>query len=182
MSGKRSHPATGTNRRSGVCGYCDLVADQKPPRMAAGELETLLALLQYQRDSLVRKVAGLGDAAARRSPVGSGTSLLWLVKHMASAEITWMLRRFAGQNVVVPDDTPQPGDTLDPAIQFYRATWERVDGVAFRALNLDELCRQPDSGPPVNLRWVLAHLLEETARHAGHADILAELIDGRTGR
>jgi hypothetical protein len=48
--------------------------------------------------------------------------------------------------------------------------------------NLDELCRQPDSGPPVNLRWVLAHLLEETARHAGHADILAELIDGRTGR
>lgn len=70
--------------------------------------------------------------------------------------------------------------TLDAAIQFCRATWGRVDGVAFKAVGLDELCRQPD-GPPVNLRWVLAHL-EETARHAGHADILGELIDGRTGR
>jgi hypothetical protein len=84
------------------------VPDQKPPRLAAGELQTLRALLQYQRDSLVRKVAGLDDAAARRSPVGSGTSLLWLIKH--------------------------------------------------------------------------AHLLEETARHADHADILGELIDGRAGR
>lgn len=156
--------------------------DLKPPRLAAGEPQTLHALLQYQRDSLVRKVAGFDDAAARRSPVGSGTSLLWLVKHMAGAEITWMLRRFAGQDVIAGDDTPQPGDTLDGAIQFYRATCEKADGVAFRAVNLDELCRQPDSGPPVNLRWVLAHLLEETARHAGHADILAELLDGRTGR
>jgi hypothetical protein len=130
----------------------------------------------------VRKVAGFDDAAAQRSPVGSGTSMLWLVKHMAGAEITWMLRRFAGQDVIVPDDTPQPGDTLDAAIQFYRATWEKADAVAYRAVGLDELCRQPDAGPPVNLRWVLAHLLEETARHAGHADILGELIDGRTGR
>jgi uncharacterized damage-inducible protein DinB len=157
------------------------VADQKPPRLAAGELETLLALLQYQRESLVRKVAGVDEATARRSPVESGTSLLWLIKHMASAEITWMLRRLAGQDVIVPDDAPQPGDTLDAAIQFYRATWERVDDVAFKAVSLDELCLQPD-GSQVNLRWVLAHLLEETARHAGHADILGELIDGRTGR
>ena len=154
--------------------------DQKPPRLAAGESETLHALLQYQRDSLVRKVADFDDAAARRSPVPSGTSLLWLIKHMASAEITWMLRRFAGQDVVIPDDTPQPGDTLDAAIQFYRDTWERVDAVAYKAVSLDE---PADShGSPVNLRWVLAHLLEETARHAGHADILGELIDGRTGR
>ncbi len=162
--------------------YNGSVPDQKPPRLAAGESETLHALLQYQRESLVRKVADLDDAAARRAPVASGTSLLWLIKHMASAEITWMLRRFAGQDVVIPDDTPQPGDTLDAAIQSYRATWEKVDGVAYRAASLDEPCRQPDSGPPVNLRWVLAHLLEETARHAGHADILGELIDGRTGR
>ncbi len=156
--------------------------DQKPPRLAAGESETLHALLQYQRDSLVRKVADLDDAAARRSPVPSGTSLLWLIKHMASAEITWMLRRFAGLDVVIPDDAPQPGDTLDAAIQFYRDTWEKADAVAYRAVGLDEPCRQPESGPPVNLRWVLAHLLEETARHAGHADILGVLIDGRTGR
>jgi hypothetical protein len=82
----------------------------------------------------VRKVAGFDDAAARWSPVGSGTSLLWLVKHMAGAEITWMLRRFAGQDAIAGDATPQPGDTVDAAIQFYRATWEEVDGVAFRAV------------------------------------------------
>jgi hypothetical protein len=168
--------------RHGPAFYNGLVPDQKPPRLAAGEPETLHALLQYQRESLVRKVADLDDAAARRSPVASGTSPLWLVKHMASAEITWVLRRFAGQDVVIPDDTPGPGDDLAAAIQFYRATWEKVDHVAFGPVSLDERCRQPDSGPPVNLRWVLAHLLEETARHAGHADILAELIDGRTGR
>lgn len=172
---------TGTNPRSAVSDYSDLAPDQKPPRLAAGELETLLALLQYQRDSLVRKVAGLDEAVARRSPVASGTSLLWLIKHMASAEITWVLRRFAGQDVIVPDDTPRPGDTLDAAIQFYRATWEGVDGAAFKAASLDEPCRRPD-GPQVNQRWVLAHLLEETARHAGHAGILGELIDGRPGR
>jgi uncharacterized damage-inducible protein DinB len=162
--------------------YDGLVPDRKPPRLAAGESATVQALLQYQRDSLVRKVAGLDDAAARRSPVDSGTSLLWLIKHMARAEITWVLRRFAGQDVVVPDDVAGPDDTLAAAIQFYQATWQRVDAIAFGSASLDELCRQPDIGAPVNLRWVLMHLLEETARHAGHADILAELIDGRTGR
>jgi Protein of unknown function (DUF664) len=109
------------------------VPDQKPPRLAAGELETLLALLQYQRDSLVRKVAGLDDAAARRSPVASGTSLLWLIKHMAGAEITWMLRRFAGQDVIVPDDTPQPGRHSgrgDPVLPRHvgESGWRRVQG------------------------------------------------------
>ena len=54
--------------------------------------------------------------------------------------------------------------------------------MAFAGTGLDELCRRPDPGPPVSLRWVLMHLLEETARHAGHADILRELIDGSTGR
>jgi uncharacterized damage-inducible protein DinB len=158
------------------------VPDRKPPRLAADESATVHALLQYQRDSLVRKVAGLDDAAARRSPVDSGTSLLWLIKHMARAEITWVLRRFAGQDVVIPDDAAGPGDTLAAAIQFYRATWQQVDAIAFGSASLDELCRQPDNDAPVNLRWVLMHLLEETARHAGHADILGELIDGRTGR
>jgi len=158
------------------------VPDQKPPRLAGGEAETLRALLQYQRESLVRKVAGLDEASARRSPVGSGTSLLWLVKHMARAEITWVLHRFAGQVVVIPADEPEPGDTLEAAVGSYRQAWQRVDAAAFAGATLDEMCRRPDADPPVNLRWVLMHLLEETARHAGHADILREQIDGRTGR
>jgi hypothetical protein len=105
-----------------------------------------------------------------------------MVKHVARAEITWVLRRFAGQDAAIPDDTVGPGDTLAAAVDFYRATWEKVDAVAFNSVDLDALCSQPDQGAPVNLRWVLMHVLQETARHAGHADILGELIDGRAGR
>jgi uncharacterized damage-inducible protein DinB len=158
------------------------VADQKPPRLAGGEAETLHALLQFQRESLLRKVSDLDEAAARQSPVGSETTLLWLIKHIARAEITWVLYRFAGQDVAVPDDKPDPADTLVSVAQAYRDTWRRVDAVAFARPRLDELCQCQDADPPVNLRWVLMHLLEETARHAGHADILRELIDGKTGR
>ena len=140
------------------------------------------ALLQFQRESLVRKVADLDDAAARWSPVGSGTSLLWLIRHVAGAELSWVLRRFAGQDVVIPTAELQPGDTLDAAVSFYRRAWQRVDAVAFTGASLDELCRAPEADQVISLRWVLAHLLEETARHAGHADIIRELIDGRTGR
>jgi len=156
--------------------------DHKPPRLAGGEAETLRALLSYQRESLVRKVAGVDDAAARWSPVGTGTSLLWLVRHMARAEVTWILYRFAGQDVAVPGDSLDPDDTLEAATAAYRRVWRRADAVAFAGASLDELCRRPEADPPVSLRWVLAHLLEETARHAGHADIIRELIDGRTGR
>ena len=63
----------------------------------------------------------------------------------------------------------------------YRAAWARADAVA-AAASLDQPCRPSSGQTPVNLRWVLTHLLEETVRHAGHADILRELIDGTTGR
>jgi len=160
------------------------MADQKPPRLAGGERETLQALLHYQRDSLVRKVTGLDDQATRQSPVGSGTTLLWLVEHMAAAESTWILQRFGGLEADLAGDAPAPDHTLRDAVAAYRRTWLQVDAVVASATSLDEGCRHPGSGsdPPVNLRWVLTHLLEETARHAGHADILRELIDGHTGR
>jgi Protein of unknown function (DUF664) len=159
------------------------VPDRKPPRVVADEAGTLHPLLQYQRESLVRKVADLDEASARRSLVGSGTTLLWLIRHMADGEITWVVRRFAGEDPVIGEGGPSPGDTLAGAVGFYRQTWRRVDAIAFTGrLSLDELCRRPDADPSPSLRWVLMHLLEETARHAGHADILRELIDGRTGR
>jgi uncharacterized damage-inducible protein DinB len=156
--------------------------DLKPPRLASGESDTLHALLQFQRDSLVRKVADLDDDDARRSPVPTGTSLLWLIKHMARAEATWALVRFAGQDIELPSDEPKAGDTIADAVKTYKAGWRRVDEVAFGGVDLDSACATSEAAPPVNLRWVLTHLLEETARHAGHADILRELIDGRTGR
>jgi hypothetical protein len=145
------------------------------------ERETLMALLQYQRESVIRKVLGVDRAAAAHSPVPSGTSLLWLVKHLALAEDLWFLARFAGQDVADREDTVTDSDTAESLVARYRATWARVDPV-IAAADLDDVVRKPDRRGPINLRWVIAHMLEETARHAGHADILRELIDGETGR
>jgi hypothetical protein len=89
--------------------------------------------------------------------------------------------RFGGEDIILPEDGLHPDDTITGVLAAYRAAWERVDAVA-SAASLDEPCRRASDEAPVNLRWVLAHLLEETARHAGHADILRELIDGATGR
>jgi uncharacterized damage-inducible protein DinB len=147
----------------------------------SGERETLHALMQYQRDSLVRKVDGLDDAAARQHLVDSDSTLLWLVKHLSHAERLWIVHRFAGEDERLPDNAVRDGDTLAAAVEAYRATWVRVDAVA-AAASLEDLCKNVGDEAPVNLRWVLMHLLEETARHAGHADILRELIDGDTGR
>ena len=156
--------------------------DRKPPRLREDERTTVLALLQYMRDSLVRKVAGVDDASARSSPVASGTSLVWLLKHMARAESLWVLRRFADLDVALPEDTVGPHDTVDSAAAAYRRTWQQVDAVVLAEPSLDATTRGTGDDAPVNLRWVLMHLLEETARHAGHADIVREMIDGDTGR
>ena len=140
-----------------------------------------MALLQYQRSSLVDKVSGVSDEAARRPMVTSGTSLLWLVQHLTRAEGLWIVCRFAAEDAVLPCDTVDPTDSVADAVDGYRWAWSRTDRI-IAASGLDESCRGLGDESPVNLRWVLAHLLEETARHAGHADILRELIDGSTGR
>ena len=160
------------------------MADRKPPRLAVGELDTLLALLAYQRQSLVSKVEGITPEQAAWSPLPSGTNLLWLITHVADAEVSWMVRRFAGVPTDVVEEPPAaaPEGAMIAAVARYRATWDEVDALVAMAPGPEALCAGDDVRPPVNLRWVLAHLLEETARHAGHADILRELIDGRVGR
>lgn len=157
------------------------MADQKPPRLAGDERETLLALLQYQRDSLCRKVDGISDADARQRIVASGTTLLWLVKHLRRAEALWVLVRFAGQTDALPADDVSADDTVADAVDGYRETSRAVDAV-IRAHDLTAEAPPDGDLPPVSLRWIVMHLLEETARHAGHADILRELLDGRVGR
>jgi len=155
------------------------VADVKPPRDDAGEAATIRMLLQYQRESFARKLDGVDEAAARRSPVPSGTTLLWLATHMADAELLWVLVRFAGLDAgVLATDV----DTVAAAVARYRATWSRVDEVIDAAATLDVTSTNTGDESSVTLRWVLLHLLEETSRHAGHADILRELIDASTGR
>jgi uncharacterized damage-inducible protein DinB len=154
------------------------VADLKPPPLTTDERSTLISLLQFQRDSFVRKVAGVGDDDARATPVASGTSLLWLTNHLADAETIWVLTRFLARPV--DPVAAQHAATLDEAIARYRNVWAAVDQV-YATSDLEQTCAADDA-PLVNLRWILGHLLEETARHAGHADIVRELIDGSTGR
>ena len=111
---------------------------------------------------------GVDDDRAAASPVPSGTSLLWLTNHMADAETTWVLERFAGRI----DGTSDHATTLSDALDRYRAVWTDVDAAIAATPSLDASCPDFDGGPGVDLRWILVHLLEETARHAGHADIL----------
>jgi uncharacterized damage-inducible protein DinB len=155
------------------------VPDQTPPRRAgADESATIRALLQYQRESLLRKIEDISDADAARSPVPSGTTLLWLLQHLAHAEQTWVIVRFAGE-----DRDLRRQATVAEAAAEYRRTWGRVDAIIDAAPEgLDTPCPPFDDAGDVDLRWILGHLLEETSRHAGHADILRELLDGSTGR
>ena len=184
VKGRRATPAPMGRHLGALKALLDsAMADQKPPRLVADEMTTLRCLLQFQRESLVRKVAGLSDVDARRSPVHSGTSLLWLMKHMSRAERIWIMGRFAALEGSTPDDTVRREDTLDAAVDYYIQTWREVDEIILRASGLEERARITESDSSgVNLRWILTHLLEETARHAGHADILRELLDGSTGR
>jgi uncharacterized damage-inducible protein DinB len=157
------------------------MTDRKPPRFVGEERDVLLALLQFQRESLVRKVEGVSEEDARRALVPSGTTLLWLMQHISHAELIWIVHRFAGEDFTVSPDAVVASATVAEAVDTYRATWARVDAIV-AASSLDDECAEPGDDTPANLRWVLMHLLEETARHAGHADILRELIDGHIGR
>ena len=161
--------------------YDEAVPDQRPPRVTGGDRAVLTALLQFQRESLLRKLDGVDAAAARWSPVGTGTCLLWLVKHLAQAELMWVAVRFAGLDTELPDETVREGDTAESVSAGYRAAAARADEL-IAAAGLDDPCQRVPGDEPLPLRWVVAHLLAETARHAGHADILRELIDGSTGR
>ena len=180
MRSRQASPAPGVSEDPTP--YAAGMADHKPPRLDGGERDTLLALLNYQRESVIRKVADLDVRSATLSPVASGTTLLWLILHLARAEVTWVQFRFAGMDAEIPDDAPTTGQALANAVVTYREVARSSDRIVLDAPSLDEICRRADAPEPVNLRWVLMHLLEETARHAGHADILRELLDGETGR
>jgi len=160
------------------------VPDQKPPRLEGDERATVRALLQYQRESLVRKVTGVDEAAARHTLVDSGTTLLWLTKHMAHAESLWIQRRFAGLEIppVLDGDgfSLATDDTIASLCHAYQEAAARTDEIASAAAGPDAPLALGTHG--LTLRWALAHVTEETARHAGHADILRELLDGATGR
>ncbi|MGB5760668.1 MAG: DinB family protein [Acidimicrobiales bacterium] len=157
--------------------------DVGPPRLFGTERANLIAMLNYVRGAVVRKIGGVVEPAVRNSPVGSDMSLMWIVKHLARAETLWIVDRFAGEAFPAEwiDHSVHDDDTIESVIARYEQVCRRVDEIV-AAAELSQICAGEDDEANPDLRWVLIHLIEETARHAGHADILRELIDGQTGR
>ncbi len=159
------------------------MTDRRTPFDLTGEKGTLLAFLDYLRESIILKVEDLDEEAARTSTVPSGTSLLGLVKHLTVVELTWFQVTLAGLDSPFPDENVEPTDTVASVVDAYRATIVANNTIVDAYNDLDGLCaRAFRRREPLSLRWLLVHMVEETARHAGHADILREQIDGRTGR
>ena len=152
------------------------------PGIVADERTTQLAFLRYLRAAVDATLEGVSEADARRSLVASRTTLLGVAKHLTTVERYWGQRRLVGADVVDDDDgfTLTPGDTVDSVRRNYAEAAARTDENVEACDDLDRPLARSSRG--LTLRWMLAHMVEETARHAGHADILRELIDGRSRR
>jgi hypothetical protein len=143
------------------------------------ERELLLSWLGYLRSAVVRNVEGLTEEQARWTPEGRLISPLGVMNHLTYVEWRWIDGGMRGAEVHRSEAEFRPGTdlTVAEAIAAYRARGEATDA-AVRTMPLSEPCRRE---PGADLRWVLLHLVNETARHAGHADATRELIDGTTG-
>jgi uncharacterized damage-inducible protein DinB len=178
--------------------FADMFIDpEEDPRADAplegDEREVLAGFLRWQRDTLKLKCAGLdAEELSRRSVPTSSLSLLGLVRHMAEVERSWFRIVLSGQEApahfVTKDDpdadftgvAPDP-DMVTAAWDAWRAEVAYAERFVNEAANLDITGREPWRGP-VSLRWVLTHMVEEYARHNGHADLLREAIDGAVGQ
>jgi uncharacterized damage-inducible protein DinB len=159
--------------------------DLRPPECLADERTTLLVFLDYLRESVIRKAEGVPDEPARTPAVASGTCLLGLVRHLAGVELNWFVWAYEGPDVPQWDDdtAPAEGETVDRVVARYRAAIARANAVVEACDDLDRPgARSLRETEPPTMRWLLAHMIEETGRHAGHADILRELYDGSVGR
>ncbi len=173
----------------------DLSQAEEP--LAGDEVSTLLGFLDHQRAILHWKTRGL-DAAGLRATVGASTITLGgLLNHLAWVEDIWFSRRLRGNDPAPrwitaegeadPDWgwKPDPGETLAELHAAWQAAVARSRTLVAEALaegGLDVLARQsPAHGKPTSLRWILVHMIEEYARHNGHADLIRESIDGQTG-
>ncbi len=150
--------------------------------------------LQWARDALLWKLDGLSEYDVRRPLTPTGTNLLGLVKHVAGVELGYF-----GEVFGRPSGEPQPwededaesnadmwataDESRDDIIALYRRAWEHSDAT-IDALALDatgEVSWWGDESNPVTLHLILIHVIAETNRHAGHADIVRELVDGAAG-
>jgi uncharacterized damage-inducible protein DinB len=170
-----------------------MATDRARPAQNAGELEMLTGWLEHHRGILVWKCEGLTAEQLRRRAVPPSTlSLLGLVRHMAEVERGWFRAVFLGEDV--PDLYDRSADEdadfndvdqAEPAAAF--DAFERECAASRLALaqapSLDALSKRPSerTGEPWSLRWIVTHMIEEYARHNGHADLLRETVDGSTG-
>jgi hypothetical protein len=155
--------------------------DTPPPRTGSSETEVLRGFLDYLRDSIAAKVEGAPEPQVRTRRTPSGTNLLGLLHHLTAVERA----TFLGEEVTDWQATfdASPADSVADVVARYRETVARADAVLDGCAGLGAPVPRPRMGRSApNIRWALAHLIEETGRHAGHADILRELIDGTTGR
>jgi hypothetical protein len=152
------------------------------------EREILEAFLEFHRSVVKRKLIGLSEEDARRSLVPSLTTLAGLVKHLSAVERSWFQRTLAQRppdaiegDAIGADNTWVVGDdeSIEDLIAEYDGACSESRIVAAE-LELDHSVPHRRLGR-VSLRWVYVHMIEETARHAGHADILREQIDGAVG-
>jgi uncharacterized damage-inducible protein DinB len=158
---------------------------ERVPLNDDGEQDTALAFLSFARSCIVKKVGGLDEEQLRRRLVVSDTTLLGLVQHLTDAERYWFGYTLAGDKRYADVDFTMvvaPDRSADQVIADYRTAIAESDTHIRAAEKLDARTAHPVAGEPRTLRWVLAHMTGETVRHAGHADILRELIDGVTGR
>jgi uncharacterized damage-inducible protein DinB len=161
-------------------------ADQ--PDSTGSERQVLEAFLDFHRQVLVSKVDGISENEARHRRVPSKTTLIGLITHMIGVERGWFQEVLAGRK---PEDIgPNVGggeeswdlaenETVSSLVKEYEQTCEQSRQTAAR-FALDDAVPEPDMGQ-VSLRWVYVHMIEETARHVGHADILREQTDGAAG-
>ncbi|MGW6060516.1 DinB family protein [Streptomyces sp. NPDC055189] len=161
------------------------MAKQVP--FTGGEKESLHVSLDRHRDAVLWKLEGLDDEQLRRPMTPSGTSLLGLVKHLAVVEYGWFCETFGREMEPFPFDPEDEGadlrveahETTADIVAYYGRARAAADEVIGKT-GIEDL-GTARLGASMTMRWVLIHLIEETARHAGHMDIMRELIDGAGG-
>ena len=176
----------------------DEYGQTKPP-FDGGEVATLLGFLDYQRAVLERKCRGLSDEQLRLALPPSPITLGGLLKHLACVEDSWFTETVAGEPLPEPwasvDFDADPEWTWHSAAPesggYLRALWtagvHRSRAVVRAQLSKGEAAALRETHAawghedPVSLRWILVHMIEEYARHNGHADLIRESIDGQTG-
>jgi hypothetical protein len=161
------------------------------PDWTTDERTMLRQWLEYHRATLELKCEGLtADELRQRAVPPSSLSLLGIVRHMGEVERGWFRRGLAGEDApsVYYDDANPDGDfddvdgaDIDEAFAYWRAECERAREIEATFASPDEAAPNAKRGVDISVRWVMLHMIEEYARHNGHADLLRERIDGTTG-